>query len=449
MGMGVIDIIVSSPPYERSSVAEQPSGSIGQNYRSGKIPKGARVRLDGTKCQTYGNSKGQLAFMKGTQLEEIVGKIKLKPVKTDQWHRCFEDSWDGFITEDSISHPAKFSRGLITRILKHLKQEGWIKKGNTVLDPFGGVGTAGVMCARAGYKWVGVELEKHFHLLAEENFELHRPKWEHLGLPVPQILLGDSRKMNELLRGKSDLVFSGPPSGPLIKDNGKNEGSGGHGEEERRGRHIKASSLPGYSPDTPGQMGNLEFGRVDSVLSSPPYADVSLAQNSEDERKVERLRKVGHSEKEIKHILSNAMIQEYGETRGQLSRMKQGKVEDEAGKDKEPTTFWEAARDIVQQCFQVLKPGGHAVWVVKNFVRNKQVVPFSEDWLKLCVSCGFTPTCRHQAMLVKTYTQPTFDGDVEKERDRKSFFKRLTESKGSPRIDWEDVICVEKPLNSR
>jgi hypothetical protein len=30
-------------------------------------------------------------------------------------------------------------------------------------------------------------------------------------------------------------------------------------------------------------------------------------------------------------------------------------------------------------------------------------------------------------------------------KERKSFFRRLSEKKGSPRIDWEDVICLEKP----
>lgn len=28
--------------------------------------------------------------------------------------------------------------------------------------------------------------------------------------------------------------------------------------------------------------------------------------------------------------------------------------------------------------------------------------------------------------------------------ERKSFFRRLAEKKGSPAIDWEDVICVVK-----
>ena len=31
---------------------------------------------------------------------------------------------------------------------------------------------------------------------------------------------------------------------------------------------------------------------------------------------------------------------------------------------------------------------------------------------------------------------------------QKSFFRRLTESKGSPRIDYESVVCLQKPLDN-
>jgi hypothetical protein len=36
------------------------------------------------------------------------------------------------------------------------------------------------------------------------------------------------------------------------------------------------------------------------------------------------------------------------------------------------------------------------------------------------------------------------DGRATKTKERKSFFRRLAEKKGSPRIDWEEVLFVHK-----
>jgi hypothetical protein len=46
-------------------------------------------------------------------------------------------------------------------------------------------------------------------------------------------------------------------------------------------------------------------------------------------------------------------------------------------------------------------------------------------------------------MVVKQIPQHTFD-DSKVIKERKSFFRRLQESKGAPRIDWEDVVCMVK-----
>ena len=47
--------------------------------------------------------------------------------------------------------------------------------------------------------------------------------------------------------------------------------------------------------------------------------------------------------------------------------------------------------EIVAQTFAVLRPGGVAAWICGDFVRNKQRVPFGEQWLALCESVGFEP----------------------------------------------------------
>ena len=65
--------------------------------------------------------------------------------------------------------------------------------------------------------------------------------------------------------------------------------------------------------------------------------------------------------------------------------------------------------------------------------------------LKLLISLGFTPVERIKAMLVtKSVNHGLFGEDIITEKARKSFFRRLAESKGSPKIDWEEILVVRK-----
>ena len=112
----------------------------------------------------------------------------------------------------------------------------------------------------------------------------------------------------------------------------------------------------------------------------------------------------------------------------------------------EGETFWQASAQILAQCYAILKPGGIAVFVTKDFVRKGQRVTFSEDWLKLCTHTGFEPVEWIKASLVKQDRHPgLFGEEVVKQTERKSFFRRLAEKKGSPRIDHEDLLIVRKP----
>ena len=35
-------------------------------------------------------------------------------------------------------------------------------------------------------------------------------------------------------------------------------------------------------------------------------------------------------------------------------------------------------------------------------------------------------------------------GEIKEKKERKSFFRRLAESKGSPAIDYEMILCMER-----
>ena len=125
-------------------------------------------------------------------------------------------------------------------------------------------------------------------------------------------------------------------------------------------------------------------------------------------------------------------MKDYGRAAGQLSNESSG-------------TFWEASKIILEQCYQLLPPSGHAIWVVKAFVRNKKLVDFPGDWRRLCEAVGFRLVCEHQAMLTRTWEElDLFEGSRRKEKKRVSFFRRLAEKKGSPPINWESVQCFTR-----
>ena len=83
---------------------------------------------------------------------------------------------------------------------------------------------------------------------------------------------------------------------------------------------------------------------------------------------------------------------------------------------------------------------------MKSFVRAGALVDFPGQWRQLCESDGFITLHEHHALLVRDDgTQLAMDGNHKSyRRERKSFFRRLSESKGSPRIDHETIYCMVK-----
>jgi len=109
-------------------------------------------------------------------------------------------------------------------------------------------------------------------------------------------------------------------------------------------------------------------------------------------------------------------------------------------------TFWSAARQVVEQTYHVLAPGAHAIWVCKDFVRDKARVPFSHQWAQLCEACGFEWLHEHRAWLVEDYgTQLGFFEDKPIVKKRMSFFRRLHANKYPHlAIEWESVLCFRR-----
>ena len=336
------------------------------------------------------------------------------------WTGCYEGSWRGAITDESFSHPAKAARGLLERIFDHLFERGWLKRGDICVDPFGGIFTTGIIGASRGVRVFGCELEPKFHALAQANIKLHRRAWEEFGDPIPVCVCGDSRNLVEILGPViANCVVSSPPFGEAH--------SGGGITATGTPHQGRASGTGGYRLDmhgtTPGQLGNMKPGDVDSIVSSPPWGNEEPSNASKE----------WHQSRDSIGKNNSLGVGHYGDTPGNIGN--------DTG-----STFWEAAQIILAQCFAILRPGGIAVFVLKDFVRAGKRVDFSDQWRRAAEACGFVTVEWIRASLIKEDRHPgLFGEDVVKTTKRASFFRRLAEAKGSPAIDWESVIITRKP----
>lgn len=403
--------------------------------------------------------------------------MRTKRKTRDSWQGCYDAGWKGLIADEAFAHPAKFARNLIGRIYRHMLARGWLAPGMTVVDPFGGVALGALDAMANGLHWTGVELESRFHVLGNANIAEWVRRYGHsAGWGSARLLNGDSRRLCEVVGG-ADCVVGSPPfqnsQETGVIDFDKIARPPGDRPGPRSQGHTNAS----YG-QSPGQLGSMKAGSVDAVLSSPPFQGAHSGAVDETSLVPDRP--------------GRAMVGGYGTAPGSLGNLRPGSVEavvssppyegnpqskesldgknlatrtnprrpgeklyftEYAKQSAEGSlgnstgeTFWHAAREIVQQCHAILRPGGIAAWVTKDFVRNKARVPFSADWLKLCEACGFELVEWVQASLVKDLGKHAdlYGETHHRTVERKSFFRRLAEKKGSPRIDHEDVLFVRK-----
>lgn len=393
--------------------------------------------------------------------------------KVDEWRGCYPSNWKGVVVTEAMGHPAKFSSKLIRRIYEHVVAEGWVKPGDKVIDPFGGVALGALEAMRLGLDWTGVELEERFWKIGNENIAIWNQRYS--GMPRwggARLLHGDSRKLLAVVDGQ--LVVSSPPYAETTVTENRQFRS--EAEPDRPGAKDLRSEAGAAYGESDGQLGVMPAGKFELAISSPPFLQ------SEGGTPEPKAGGVIDARLQERHAAGNAAAHGYGKSEGQLSSMNGegfklavssppyvespghgGKVSEidiqkgtggdlqkygnTPGQLADADDFWMAARVIVEQVYSALESGGHACWVVKDYVKAKQVVPFADRWRQLCEAVGFETLHEHRAMLVHHKgKQGMLEGGVhEVKTESKSFFRRLAEKKGSPRIDWEVVWCMRKP----
>jgi hypothetical protein len=347
------------------------------------------------------------------------------------WYGLYNESWQGEITPEAFAHPAKFSRGLIRQIYRFLLDKGLVKAGDTVVDPFGGVGLGGLDAMLNGLHWRGCELEPRFVALAQANIDLwngrYAPHFSAWGTAV--ISRGDSRNLAQVI-GAGDCAVSSPPYADSINATT----SGIDWEKAGRPDRLKPSpkrhntmtnGITSYGTSA-GQLGGM-----DAAVSSPPFEAGLAADRVSRQERVNLARQLNVPVQTISAIDMEKIgqrTQEYGST--------PGNVGNDTGE-----SFWTAARVIVEQTYAVLKPGAVAAWTCGDFVRRGKRVCFGQQWLDLCATVGFEPYA--WAVAWKTEhrgTQLDLTGKAYTSKvDRISFFRRLANASAHARELWGTI----------
>jgi DNA modification methylase len=390
-------------------------------------------------------------------------------VKRTEWAGCYGKSLNGFIVPEAFQHPAKYSLALIERIYDHMLDRGWLQLGDVVGDPFGGVAIGGLVAAYRKLQWVGVEIEPRFVTLADLNIAKHQSRLTAIGAPIPRIFRGDSRKFAHHVNS----VVTSPPYGKTLSQGG---GPDTDLDKSRGGGSLLAMKQ-GYGK-CPGQIDGLPIGSIDSVVSSPPYADSIDRKSGIDPTKLKRCvgpnsntyhaiygkaegqigrlkavvssppyaniaagagglntkpaKKPGQQSGRSAKSESQQADQRYGDAQGQIAQLKS-------------ESYWQAMHQVYSQCYAAIKPGGVIAIVVKDYCKDRKIVPLCDDTAKLLEHVGFKVIERARAMLVsQTSESDLFLGATQTTRERKSFFRRLYEKAGGPKIDFEEVIFARK-----
>ena len=354
-----------------------------------------------------------------------------------------------FFVPDSFAHPAKMDAQLLIWIV-----ENYTKAGETILDPMAGSGTTMLACT-LGRDVVMVELEEKFCKMCADNWNEVRMR-PQLGSSMGncQVIQGDARQ----LEGLVDKIVTSPPYAEAKGgDHTRNEDYTGqyweqiggirHRADGTKGSPDNISNLPygqidkivtsppyasgGHHADqtgawggqaqantkeqanygqSQGQIGQLNYGNIDSIITSPPYEEgLSRRHKSSGIKDDNRLAQTG-SYKTVDKIISSPPYSEGGQGVGKeyhpermvgnTTGLGRGYSEDgdNIGNLKSDS-YLEAMFQVYQQCYKVLRPQGLLILVTKNFIRNKQVIRLDTDTIKLCEQAGFSFLERHYRKL--------------------------------------------------
>jgi DNA modification methylase len=171
---------------------------------------------------------------------------KLNDLDSKTWLK-FQKSW--FIhnppprKKGVLVHPAKFPETMAQEFI-----EFFTKKGDTVLDPMAGTGSALVAALRAGRNSYGIELNPKYAEIAQQIIEEERASLgERVEGLTSDIIHGDAAQLAGYQLPTIDYVLTSPPYWDMLH---------AKGADTQKKRRASAEMDVHYSDD-PNDLGNI------------------------------------------------------------------------------------------------------------------------------------------------------------------------------------------------
>lgn len=284
----------------------------------------------------------------------------------------------------------------------------------------------------------------------------------------------DPDNIGNLPKGDIDAIVTSPPFAASPRAGNKDKEAFWKNQETRHGRKFIQSRIildaMHYSND-PENIGNLPMGEIDTIITSPPHANIDVGKGVRKKRWEKIKDKEGFKGRkewksgtpsqysqdpenlgnlprgEISAIVTSPPydgdMESSRHAKSSLAKIKRNvgayldfdERESENIGHKKGKSYISEMLKVYWQCYSVLKPGGIAVIVTKNFVRSHKPVRLDMDTLILMENCGFVLADRYFRVL-----------------ERPSFwirnYRMQCKKKGisDPTAHYEDVLIFRKRL---
>lgn len=201
------------------------------------------------KSNSNGNQKKSVSE-KLYYLKIIDSNNKLNDLSGSEWiyflnsveETCYSvNGNEGYAHYLRKKHPSPKPPQLMKKLI-----EFFTKEGQTVLDPFMGVGGTLLGCSLSNRKGIGIDLSREF-------VDTYKKVCKELNLKEQKTIVGDSIKLEKVLKEKSvfDFILTDPPYGEMLSNKRT-------GEKKKKSGVAKATPFTESNKDL-GNMGREEF----------------------------------------------------------------------------------------------------------------------------------------------------------------------------------------------
>lgn len=325
---------------------------------------------------------------------------------TSQRSRIAQRDPERYVRE-SFAHPGKMLPDIINCIL-----DTYGRKGHVWLDPMCGIGTTVIEALDRGYDAYGVEWEPRWYAVCEENLSL---AVKRRAPGAARFFQGDARHLSQILGNTLfDRIAFSPPYGNTLSRT--SHGPDKYPDKQQGGKRSARAIRHGYGfegteeaaiPDAPGEMA-MKVGDNQANIGDLKHGEI-------------------HEAVSLASALANH----------------------EKGLPEVRASYLTEMAKVYHECYEVLRPGGMMILVLRDYRRAKKRVDLLGDTLDICETLGFHYHDRIAAL------QCPVSGDgpniAARPEGALAFWTIENCKKSIPPVmipTFEDVLVLTKPTSS-